>query len=163
MNCQYCDREIKNYPSLKAHEQTCVNNPNRIRRKRSPNAGAQKGSTPWNAGKQTGRSKYWDEKFPLEEVLVENSSYSRVCVRRRILDNDLIEYRCACCGIGPEWHGKPMPLILDHINGMNNDHRLENLRFVCSNCDSQLDTYKSKNKGGASRLATAPLLKSVER
>ena len=61
-----------------------------------------------------------------------------------------------------EWCGKPMPLILDHINGINNDNRLENLRFVCSNCDSQLDTYKSRNKGGASRLATAALLKSVE-
>jgi len=39
-----------------------------------------------------------------------------------------------------------MPLILDHINGVNNDNRLENLRFVCSNCDSQLDTYKSRNR-----------------
>ena len=50
------------------------------------------------------------------------------------------------CGIGPEWQGKPMPLILDHINGINNDNRLDNLRFVCSNCDSQLPTYKSRNR-----------------
>lgn len=49
-------------------------------------------------------------------------------------------------GLGSEWQGKPMPLILDHINGINNDNRLENLRFVCSNCDSQLPTYKSKNR-----------------
>jgi len=53
---------------------------------------------------------------------------------------------CECCKIGPEWMGKPMPLILDHINGVNNDNRLENLRFVCSNCDTQLETYKSKNR-----------------
>ena len=39
-----------------------------------------------------------------------------------------------------------MPLILDHKNGINNDNRLENLRFLCSNCDSIQDTYKSKNK-----------------
>lgn len=39
-----------------------------------------------------------------------------------------------------------MPLILDHVNGINNDNRIENLRFVCSNCDSQLHTYKSKNR-----------------
>lgn len=39
-----------------------------------------------------------------------------------------------------------MSLILDHINGINNDNRLENLRIVCPNCDATLDTYKSKNK-----------------
>ena len=61
------------------------------------------------------------------------------------LKENLINYECACCGIGPIWQNKPMPLILDHINGVNNDNRLENLRFVCSNCDSQLSTYKSKN------------------
>ena len=37
-----------------------------------------------------------------------------------------------------------MPLILDHINGINNDNRIENLRFLCSNCDSIQSTYKSK-------------------
>jgi len=49
--------------------------------------------------------------------------------------------------------GKPMPLILDHINGINNDNRIENLRFVCSNCDTQLPTYKSKNIGGGAKVA----------
>jgi hypothetical protein len=41
--------------------------------------------------------------------------------------------------------GKTMPLILDHVNGVNNDNRLENLRFLCSNCDSIQDTYKNRN------------------
>ena len=81
-----------------------------------------------------------------EEVFVENSSYARGHIKKRILRNKSIEYVCGCCGIGPEWQRKPMPLILNHINGKNNDHRLENLRFVCSNCDTQLPTYKSKNK-----------------
>ena len=35
---------------------------------------------------------------------------------------------------------------LDHINGVNNDNRLENLRFLCPNCHSQTSTYGSKNK-----------------
>jgi len=39
-----------------------------------------------------------------------------------------------------------MILILDHINGVNNDARLENLRFVCSNCGSQLPTFAARNK-----------------
>lgn len=29
------------------------------------------------------------------------------------------------------------------------NNRRENLRLVCPNCDSQLDTYKSKNKNSA--------------
>lgn len=80
------------------------------------------------------------------EVFVENSSFPRHVLKKRIIDQKMIPYVCACCGIGPEWQGKPMTLILDHVNGTNNDNRLSNLRFVCSNCDSQLPTYKSRNR-----------------
>lgn len=110
--------------------------------------GFTKGNIPWNAGKSTGRQQHWDSKFPLESVLVEDSSYPRHCLKKRILAENLIRYQCSCCGIGPEWNGKPMPLILDHINGINNDNRIDNLRFVCSNCDTQLPTYKSRNREG---------------
>jgi 5-methylcytosine-specific restriction endonuclease McrA len=56
-----------------------------------------------------------------------------------------LEYKCANCGI-KEWNNLPLSLQLDHINGVNNDHRLENLRFLCPNCHSQTDTYSGKNK-----------------
>ena len=36
-------------------------------------------------------------------------------------------------------------MILDHINGYNHDNRLENLRWVCPNCNYQLDTTNGKN------------------
>ena len=116
---------------------------------------ASKGSVPWNKGKKPGLTEYHRSiRKTDEEVFSENSTLARHHVKSRILDGKLIEYRCACCGIGPEWQGKPMPLILDHINGVNNDNRLENLRFVCSNCDSQLSTYKSRNRknGGVAEL-----------
>jgi hypothetical protein len=80
------------------------------------------------------------------DVFITNSTYCRRLIKQRILDQNLMEYKCAICNIGPVWNNKPMPLILDHINGINNDNKLTNLRFVCSNCDSQLDTYKSKNR-----------------
>jgi len=146
MNCKHCDKEIVNAGGLATHEPFCKKNPNRVVRSRVSTAGAKKGSIPWNKNCKTGRLKHWDEKFPLATVLVENSTYARHCLKKRILDNELIVYKCGCCGIDPVWYGEPMPLILDHINGVNDDNRLINLRFVCSNCDSQLPTYKSKNR-----------------
>lgn len=35
------------------------------------------------------------------------------------------------------------------IDGNASNNRRDNLRCICPNCDSQLDTYKSKNKNGA--------------
>lgn len=145
MNCQYCNREIKNKGSLTAHEKSCKMNPNAVKHPRSPNAGVKKGTPSPLKGMKTGRNPLWDEQFSLDQVMVENSTYPRHRLKARILSNNIIEYRCACCGIGPEWQGKEMPLILDHINGINNDNRLQNLRFVCSNCDTQLPTYKARN------------------
>lgn len=146
MQCQYCSREIANKGSLASHESCCKNNPDRIAHKRGVGAGRQKGCLSPTKGMKLGRAAHWDDKFPLSDVLVENSTYPRHCLKKRILADSLLEHKCALCGLGPEWHGKEMPLILDHINGINNDNRLENLRFVCSNCDSTLPTYKSRNR-----------------
>ena len=55
---------------------------------------------------------------------------------------------CAICGMPQEWNGKPLVFILDHIDGHASNNKRDNLRCICPNCDSQLDTYKSKNKNG---------------
>lgn len=146
MTCRHCSKIITNKGSLAAHEQVCSENPNRLSRDRSPLCGVQKGTPSPFKGKKRGRLSHWDDKFPLEDVMIEHSTYARTCLRRRILSLNLIEYKCAICGTGPVWMNKTMPLVLDHINGVNNDNRLENLRFVCSNCDTQLPTYKSRNR-----------------
>lgn len=85
-------------------------------------------------------------RFSNDQCFVENSTYPRHRLKERIIKQSLIDYCCKICNNNGTWMDKPMPLILDHINGINNDNRLENLRFVCSNCDSQLPTYKSRNK-----------------
>ena len=38
-----------------------------------------------------------------------------------------------------------MSLILDHVNGVHDDNRLENLRIVCANCNATLDTHCGRN------------------
>jgi hypothetical protein len=71
---------------------------------------------------------------PLAEVLVANSSYRRGRLKERLLDLGLKKARCEMCGQGEIWRGSRMSLVLDHINGIANDHRLENLRMLCANC-----------------------------
>jgi hypothetical protein len=78
---------------------------------------------------------------PLSEVLVERSTYPRKDVKRRLLAEGLKEPKCELCGQGEIWRGRPMSMILDHINGVRDDHRLENLRMVCPNCAATLDTH----------------------
>lgn len=58
-------------------------------------------------------------------------------------------HKCSICGT-TEWCGKPVPLVVDHIDGDSTNNAVDNFRLVCGNCDMQLPTYKSKNKNGRS-------------
>lgn len=66
---------------------------------------------------------------PLEEVLVEHSTYvSTFHLKERLLKEKIKEYKCECCG-RTEWMGKPIALELHHINGIKDDLRIEIYRF----------------------------------
>ena len=99
--------------------------------------------TPYDFKGKSELAKSQNKKVKTED-LFNNKKHPRVVIRRRIIKENLIPYKCAICGID-SWNGKRLSLELDHINGINNDNRLENLRFLCPNCHSQTDTYGSKN------------------
>lgn len=84
-------------------------------------------------------------KVNASDVLKPNCKHARSVLRRYVIKNNLIPYRCAICGC-VEWQGRTLSLELDHINGINNDNRIENLRFLCPNCHSQTTTYGSRNQ-----------------
>lgn len=67
-------------------------------------------------------------------------------LKKILLRLKLIENKCYECGLGPEWNGKKLVMVLDHKNGMRNDHRLENLWMLCPNCNAQQPTFCTGSK-----------------
>jgi hypothetical protein len=87
--------------------------------------------------------------IPGAEVFSDHSRVSQHIVRRHAL-RKLRPVVCAGCG-DDGWHnGMPLPLQLDHINGVVTDNRYENLRWLCPNCHSQTETFAGR------KTATAP-------
>ena len=81
----------------------------------------------------------------LESVLVEHSNYPRGNLKRRLMKSGLLKNECGICNLPPIWNNKKLVMVLDHINGINDDNRLDNLRLICPNCNSQMDTFAGKN------------------
>lgn len=80
-----------------------------------------------------------------EDIFVLNSPLPRSTlnaqiVKRGILGNPV----CSECGIFNRYNNKPLSLTIDHINGIHNDNRIENLRWLCPNCHSQTENYCGK-------------------
>jgi hypothetical protein len=97
-----------------------------------------------NPGNQT-LNRFKRNPMPLVDVMTEHSSYGRQNLKKRLLANGMLKNECSLCGGQPEWQSRPLVMILDHINGVNDDHRRENLRMVCPNCNSQLATFSGGN------------------
>lgn len=86
------------------------------------------------------------KKIDLEDILVENSTYTYPTnLKERLYKEGIKEKVCEICGQDEIWKGGKLVHILDHINGINNDNRIENLRIVCPNCNSSLETTSGRN------------------
>lgn len=96
----------------------------------------------WNQGE---RYRPIKEAQPLEEILVEHSSYvSTNHLKERLLKEGVKEHKCECCG-NTEWMGEPIALELHHVNGIKDDLRIENLQILCPNCHAFTDNYRGRN------------------
>lgn len=83
---------------------------------------------------------------PLSEILVENSDFiTGTKIKKRLYNEGLKKEQCEICGIN-SWCDKSLVLEINHINGNNLDHRIENIQILCPNCHSQTKNFRGKNK-----------------
>lgn len=97
------------------------------------------------SGKTRTSKAIFGNSIPLENIFNGgHPNYNTTDLRKRLVKEGYMENKCEICNLS-EWMSMPIPLVLDHINGISWDHRLENLRIICRNCDGQTDTFCGKN------------------
>lgn len=106
-------------------------------------------SKAWEGAVKRGDIKGRLQRRDLQHIL--RSKSSRWLKKLRLLKDGYLTNRCERCGI-IDWRGKPLAIHIDHINGVKDDWRLENLRMLCPNCHSQTPTFGGRNLRRVSAL-----------
>lgn len=83
---------------------------------------------------------YWNK----DNIFTEESCFQRSKLKDKLIEFGLKENKCEICG-SIQWLEQPIPLQIHHINGINNDNRVENLQILCPNCHALTDNYCGKN------------------
>lgn len=84
--------------------------------------------------------------IPLAEILEgKHPDCNRYHFKKKLIAAGLKTNDCEVCGIHEIWNNEKLVMQLDHINGISNDNRLENLRMVCPNCHSQTKNFSGRN------------------
>lgn len=101
-------------------------------------------------GRGHNKNRHFGNKLPYEDwaklrLIIKKNYSGNFSIKKRLIEEGILKNICAICSLGDEWNGKKIIHIMDHINGNSKDNRIENLRIVCPNCNSQLDTFCSKN------------------
>lgn len=96
----------------------------------------------WNKGQSLENN----AQIPLKDILKKGVNYKSDTLKKRLVENGILEYKCAKCGNSDEWNGKPIVLELHHINGNHFDNSIENLQILCPNCHSQCEGHRNRGK-----------------
>jgi len=95
----------------------------------------------------------YDVKWIKDKEFFEQYGYWKNCTHERAISSKTRRYllekhgnKCSICGL-KIWNKNPIPLVMDHKDGNSENHSIDNCRLICCNCDAQLDTYKSRNRG----------------
>jgi len=150
-----CNNQTEN-PKFCSH--TCAASYNNtINPKRKPehkckNCGKNINNTHWYCSDECKKKSNPSTFLSDDDIFTKNSSRSRNFIKKKFMK--FIKNECSICGQLPEWQGIKLVMVLDHINGVPNDNRKENLRLVCPNCNSQLETFTSKNIAFQKRNST---------
>lgn len=127
-DCPICFKKFKNIYVVSAHKGHCAGT-NSTKHLDAVRA--------WNKGKIL-----HDD----EHVFSEGSKYATSYLKKILLQKNMKDYSCERCGI-TEWNNEKLVLELDHIDGVSNNNRVDNLRFLCPNCHSQTPTFRGRNSG----------------
>jgi len=106
----------------------------------------------WTQAVRRGALRARGNQLPLAVLLIRSD---RSTIKRRLLDAGILKNVCDECAL-TEWRGRALQMHIDHINGVSNDNRLENLRMLCPNCHSQTPTYGGRNLPLLRRLQEQP-------
>lgn len=106
------------------------------------------------------KSKRTLEQFKNEVLSKNGVDIKSHALKLKLYEFGLREEVCEICNLGNEWNGKKISLHLDHIDGVNNNNELSNLRILCPNCHSQTDTYAGKRSKG--KISKEDKLKKID-
>ena len=73
-------------------------------------------------------------KLDYSEIFIFSESRKSGGSLRRGLIEYGIDYKCNICSNNGYWHGKVIPLEVDHIDGNKLNNTINNLQFLCPNC-----------------------------
>jgi hypothetical protein len=102
---------------------------------------------------------------PDSEIFKKNGKWIGTALRKRVIADGRLVYKCDICPNDGTHMGKPLTLHLDHKDGDHFNSEWSNLRWLCPNCHTQTPTYARSHRDLKARitLQCATCKRSFER